>query len=63
MPAFTYSCPFCHVDMTQRVRAAMLRQERAKQMRESHPAHYPVQVTCPNNHTATYLPPPHEQHR
>jgi hypothetical protein len=36
--------------MTGRVRAAMLREETS----------YSVQLTCPNNHTATYLPPPRE---
>jgi hypothetical protein len=51
--AFAYSCPFCDVDMTGRVRAAMLREETS----------YSVQLTCPNNHTATYLPPPREQAR
>ena len=51
--AFAYSCPFCDVEMTGRVRAAMLREETS----------YSVQVTCPNNHTATYLPPPHERAR
>ena len=53
MTAFAYSCPFCDVDMTGRVRAARLREETS----------YSVQVTCPNNHNATYLPPPRERAR
>ena len=61
MTAFAHSCPVCHIDMTGPVTEALLREGSETRKGESKPSRDPVQVTCPNNHTATYLPPPRER--